>query len=373
MTEQEWNILAEITKKAEINGRMGLTDEELEILREARKKLRFHERMRLSNRWDSAAVGAIWPDFGEISESMIEIDDNSSKEREERPYAYVYLSDGHSRRVETIDIIESLKRNPTSIGHPAITFAIYHWQEVIQAERVIVRDDVYSQSDMGKVLKREFGGVKELEVAKRNLKALTEAFHTGIRERKFSNEVAFAVKVRSMGLDSRDNLLCRAWERLAAKHIEQTDEVEQRRNKIELHLREIERDKPNLNTDISIRKIMDFLSTDGTLFVYNEESEGGSPRPTWKAFRNAFLAWHFQVKRTSVQEYLEKASTQNIPETVYRPSWDVPKASLVKIFHYVLAAPLATVGELLAVREDVGVRGLAGALEDLVKDGPESN
>jgi hypothetical protein len=373
MTEGEWKTLFEIVRKAEINGRMGLNDNELQTLKTYRKKLRFHERVRLSSRWDRAAVGTVWHDFGEISDSGIELDDQSSREREERPYAYIWQSTGYYRIVETVDIIESIARNPTSIGHPAIIFAIYHWQEVIQAQRLIERDDVYSHSDMGKAVKRELGGGKELEIAKRNLKAVTDAFHSGIKEKRLSKEVAFANQVKSMSLDDQDNFLYEAWKRLEARHVEQTDETLRRLEKIESHLQQIEREYPNHNTDTPIRKVMDFLRADGVRFVYSEESEF-SRRPTWKAFRHAFLAWHFDMKQTTVQEYLEEAARHETPEVVYRPSLSAPKGRVANIFHYVLAIPLVSAREPLVVHEDdIGFHGLTAAIEDLEKHNQEPN
>ena len=373
MTDEEWKKLSELTKKAQIDGRMGLNDDELRILREARRELKFHERMRLLG-LSRTATGTVWLDFGEISESMIQIDDGSSTEREERPFAYIWLTQGYERCVETVDIIESVKQNPMSIGHPAILFAIHRWQEVIQAQRLIARDDVDSARDETmRAFKRAFDGGLELESAKRNLDKLMKAFKDGVRDRRITNEVAFAIKAKSMGLlGSKDNLLYKAWQRLAPKYVKDFDSPDDRRKRIKDFLLEAERAQPNLATNLSIRKVMNFLEEDGARFVYDEKSVA-SRRPQWKVFWHAFLAWNFQMKPTSIQEYLERANKEDFPDKSFQPSLTAPKAQLANLCRYIWALPLTTTRDSLLVHEDdVGFNGLAAALEASEKraDGP---
>ncbi len=121
-----------------------LSEEERERLAAARKELSLHQRARLSDIYLHTAAGIAWLDLGEVSNTFIEIDDKSSPDRETRPYAHVYFSDHWRMRVETIDILETVKNDPTAVGHPAVVFAIYHWQRVIYTRRVIERPDVTS-------------------------------------------------------------------------------------------------------------------------------------------------------------------------------------------------------------------------------------
>src|SRR5437660_6837796 len=139
-----------------------------------------------------------------------------------------------------------------------------------------------------------------------------KAFHEGIKSRRITNEIALAIKAKSMGLlGGKDNLLYEAWKKLGAKDVKgSTDEPNERRERIKAYLIEAERAQPNLSTNLSIRKVMKFLEEDGARFVYDEDFTA-SRRPRWKVFWHAFLAWNFQVKPTSIQEYLEKANKQN--------------------------------------------------------------
>lgn len=121
-----------------------LTHEEVERLGEARKKLSFHDRAQLLCGLIMSAAGTAWIDLGEVFKATIEIDDKSSPARLKRPYAHLSFCHVSRMRVETIDIIESVRKDPTAIAHPAIAFAIYHWQRVIYTRRVIEREDITS-------------------------------------------------------------------------------------------------------------------------------------------------------------------------------------------------------------------------------------
>jgi hypothetical protein len=169
-------------------------------LEAGKKNLSFHERARISDSYIHTAVGNAWLDLGEISEAIIEIDDSSSPERERCPYAYICFSNGYWRRVETIDIFESIKANPVSIGHPAIVFAIYHWQRVIYTRRVIERDEICPREEWEQELKDKFDGGADLKIAERNLKAISQTLYDAAWDRAVSKEAALALKMDWYGL-----------------------------------------------------------------------------------------------------------------------------------------------------------------------------
>lgn len=349
-----------------------LRHEEMEKLQAGRRELSFHERARLFSNLILTATGTAWLDLGEVFKAQIEIDDNSSPERWSKPYAYISFDNYLYRRVETVDILESVKKNPTLIGHPVIAFAIYHWQRVIYAKRIIERDDITSRDSEWRPLKRVFSGELEVEIAERNLKAIGSNLLKGAKKSAVSNEAALALKLESLGLrlEDKETIIHEAWKRLSAKFVVPTDEVEQVLAKLETHLRKFESQPfhDSKSKRISTDRVMEFLRTDGDKggkgFVGNNDY-GISLRPSWKVFRNAFAAWFFDLDRDTVQEYLEKAAKEDISEhDVYQYSWRVPKSSVSLVFHYLVANQLVMAREPITLHEsDIGHHGIAKAIE----------
>jgi len=259
--QEKQDLLFRVANRTHPNS-FHLSAAELEQLRTARKALSFHERARLFSNLFLTPAGTAWLDLGEVFEAEIEIDDSSSPQREMRPYAYICFSDGHNRRVETIDVLESVRRNAESIGHPAIVFAIHHWQRVIYAKRVIERDDVTTRDEMGKMLKDMLGGA-EVKTAERCLGTISKTLVDGAKKRAISNELAFAFKIElvGLGLENKETFLYKAWEKLEATFVNRTDEVEQVLAKIETALLALERQPYTSNRfdSVSVRKVMAFL------------------------------------------------------------------------------------------------------------------
>jgi hypothetical protein len=326
-----------------------LTQEEIDKLLTARKTLSFHERAQLSDRLILTAAGTAWLDLGDVFEAqieIIEIDDNSSPERASRPHARISFYPHTQNHVQIIDIIESVKNNPLAIGHPAIMYAIYNWQQVIHAKRVIERDDVTSRDEIGQVAKQVFGGGREVEIAKRNLKRISQVLVEGANKRALSKEAAFAANVEllGLGLEGTDSFLHKAWERLAGDFVEKVLE------KIETELRALERlGEVNTPGRIPISRVMGFLKDGGQkggrkFVAYNEE--GVSSRPAWKVFRNAFLAWFYDLEQGSVQQYLEDAAKTDIDvDNIFQPTFNNPITTVHRIWQHVLEIPLTIISE----------------------------
>ncbi|MGB7922356.1 MAG: hypothetical protein WCF57_03845 [Pyrinomonadaceae bacterium] len=353
-----------------------LTYEEMERLQAARKELSFHERARLFSDLILTATGTAWLDLGKVFDAEIEIDDNSSPDRWRRPYAHIFFSNGHRRQVETVDILESVKNNPASIGHPAIAFAIYHWQRVIHARRVIERDDITSRDELWKEFKRELSGEREVEIAERNLAAIGKMLLKGANKRAIPNELAFALRIEELRLRLEDTntVFHKAWERLDSKFIDPSDEITQALAKIEAELRTFE-NQPYINSTssrIPASRVMEFLQDDvekgGKRFVGNNE-EGVSLRPSWKIFRNAFAAWLFDLAQGVVQEYLEKAAKLSVDVEVYQYSYVKPKTTVSRIFHYLLVNQLVMAREPITVSESkIDFQGIEKTIEKINSD-----
>ncbi len=338
-----------------------LTYEEMEKLRTLRKDLTLHERARLLSNLITTATGTAWLDIGEVFNTQIEIDDNSSPERWSRPYAFISFPYGNKQHVETVDIIASVSNNPAAIGHPAIVAAIQHWQRVIRAKRVIERDDITSRDEMLKSFRRVFSGEMEVEVAERNLTAIGGQLLKGAKKGAISKEAALAIKMELLGLriEDKNTIFYKAWEMLGAEFIAPTDEVEQTLAKLKADLLAYEKQP---YTDIKSRVI----SADRVmLFLYEEGNKGGmrfvgnnhegiSLRPSWKVFRNAFAAWFFDLAQSVVQDYLEKAAKENIDgDTIYQYGWNSPRILVANVFHYLLSGQLVMAHQPVEMSEDI--------------------
>lgn len=356
-----------------------LPDEEREKLEAARKELSLHERARLSGKFIFTAAGVAWLDVGEVCKAEIEIDDDSSPARESQPYAYISFSKGYWRRVETVDILESVRANPSAIGHPAIVFAIYHWQRVLRAKRVIKRDDVTSRDKLMKSYKKLFEE-RNVEIAERNIAAISKALAEGAKKGILPKEAALAVrmKVKGIRLDDQEAVLYRAWERLGSQYIDPTDEIDTILQKLEKDLIEFER-RPYVETGrrrVSASRVIEFLRKPGRRggrrFVGNNR-EGVSRRRRWKEFFHAFAAWFHEMDQSSVQQYLEDAAKMKVDgEDVYQPSFVAPKAGLPAIMSYLLATELAHVRRPVRVHETkIGFQGLIKAIEENTLEGEE--
>ena len=349
-----------------------LTYQEIETLQASWKELPFHERARLFSDPIHTAAGTAWLDLGNVLEAVIEVDDDSTPERETRPCAHIYFSDGYRRRVETIDIQESIRSNPASIGHPAIVFAIYHWQRIIYAKRVLERDDITSRDELGKAFKAVFGGGREVRIAERNLLSISKLLYEGAKERAIPKESALALNMQLLGLrlEDKNTVFYKAWERLAAKFYEKTDEAKQILDKLESALIDFEK-QPLMGVNanqISTERIMEFLRTGGKKggkrFVGNNK-DGNWKRPNWKIFRNAFAAWFFGLDQSAVRTYLNRALKQGVTEdNIYQPSFVSPKSSVPRIWSYLLTTPLVAVREPVTLSEsDIIIDDLEAAIK----------
>ncbi len=82
MTDEEWKEVSELLHRAsQISGFMGLGNDDLAQLAQIRERLSFSERACIS-KFMSIAAGQLWYDAGNVLSAVLELDDQSSKERE---------------------------------------------------------------------------------------------------------------------------------------------------------------------------------------------------------------------------------------------------------------------------------------------------
>lgn len=354
-----------------------LSDEEREKLAKARKELPLHERALISEVFFHTAGGFAWLDIMEVLDTRIQLDDRSSAAREKRPYAHIYPTDFWQLNVETVDILEAVKSDPMAIGHPAIVFAIYHWRRVIYTKRVIKREDVTSNDEIGQYLNDQWRGGRDVRSAENNLKAISKTLYDAAKKRMIPKESALALKMQWCGLspEGKETVVHKAWEELKAEIIDKQgspeDILRDLEPKLLAHERIIQGKHP-----IYANRVMEFLTQGGKKggkrFV-GFDAEGNSLRTTWKDFRNAFAAWFFKLKQSAVQQYLEDAKKQNIVlDEVYEPSLAYPTTTIARIFTYLLTKPLVFARDPVLLREsDVGMHGIEEVINRVSSDDDE--
>jgi len=352
MSEEICEELKTILKKSQPNGFMGLDDNDLATIREKSKNLSFDERANLFVCFISAA-GTILYDAGGLFKAQIKIDDKRSKASENRPLANIKFTDGYKARVEVIDILESVRNDATLIGHPAILFAINQWQNTLIWEKYNKSDDVYSE--VYKIANYVFVD-QYIESARKNLEAIGKALLEGSRRQAIPKEMALALKIQDLGLEKKNTYLFVAWERLAAKHIKQTEELGERIDRVEKYLINLPSDQsiklldefpPEqqkygiIDATISIYKVIDFLKTDGNKFVFHK-SDYKSQRPHWKVFNNAYFKWFFKKEPSTLKKYKKIAKKQDIAEEPYKANFmgALPSVNVYQFVYDVFSRPL---------------------------------
>jgi hypothetical protein len=353
-----------------------LTDAEVERLEESRKKLPFHDRARLLCNLILSAAGIAWLDLGEVFFAYIELDDRSSPERVTRPYAHLYFRHVSRMRVETIDILKSVRNDPVTVAHPAIAFAIYHWQQVIYTKRVIEREDITSRGGLGRAFKDIYGGGRDVRSAVSNLKAISETLYDAAEKRAIPLESALALNMQQYGLlgsDDKATVVYKAWDTLKADFIRKAIGPEEVLEKLEVVLREFEKRPVRSYRPITTNRMMEFLKDSGARsgrrFVWLNE-DGNSVRPRWLVFRNAFAAWFFDLDQSTIQEYLERAKKQHVVfDDVYQPSMIYPTTHVDSILRHLLTNPLVAVREPVWVdASDIGFPGVEKAIKKASSD-----
>jgi hypothetical protein len=230
------------------------------------------------------------------------------------PHAVVRYDDGSE---ECIDIIESVKRNATSVGHPAILLAIYWWENIVRRELALTVNHIQ-------------GDRLYVELARRNLKLLGTALLQGAQARRLSKEDSFALFVRTWDLDHPRSNLKLAWELLGGTDLKECAEGERLKYLVK-RLRERTHvdgrrgdDYDNSAGTITAGQVIKFLRTEaGGKYLKN--------RGKWLAFRNAFFAETFGLTQETVRAYLPGTRTVK-PEAQPNDRFMYPSLPLANTF-----------------------------------------
>jgi hypothetical protein len=326
ITEPKDNVkeLKKILKKTSLTSFLLSESNDRDTIYQKSKELTFSEKTHLLTSF-STYPGNLLYDAGNVFGAKIWIDDGHSNISLHKPLAYIEHTDDYTSFIEVVDIFESLKKNASLVGHPVIVTAIQYWQKILTWESYIKEDNVYSKTDIGKELNWYYTKSR-IKRAKQNLESIGRSLLKGAVSKSIPKEWAFVQKIKELKVESKNNFLFLAWERLASKHITQYHVLEERIQKIEDYLTNLisSQDQDNelnfMDSPINIPMVIDFLNTDGSKFVYDEDPQK-KLRPQWRVFVNSFIYWYFQKKDVTSKQYNIIGKQQKIDESPFYPTF----------------------------------------------------
>jgi len=265
-----------------------------------------------------------------------------NKVDQNKPRAVIEYKDGSK---EIIDIIESVRNNAASIGHPVILLAIHRWEQIIRYHRSFRGKKEYLN-----LFRREPLRLKPddtlFKIAKDHLERIGGALLEGAKKRALTKEAVFVMAVGGLGEDVEYSYLRLATELLTTVEIKKIRPVEKKpdviRKKLEclgderLLLRYGENSNigdeefRELRDKFLINPIIDFLkSGNGERFLYQDikltskshftklvrpeaSSEYQLPEKDhkWREIVNEFDAWRFDMSVERVKIYRSRAGKQ---------------------------------------------------------------
>lgn len=231
-----------------------------------------------------------------------------------RPLAFVIKREGQSVSVEPVDILKSIEKNPDSIRHPIISYAVSCWRQIACYPDPRLSDRFVDQQEL-------------ISAACRNLKRVNETISRSQRIPLY-NELQKLSQIDDDLLDKRTNYLRLAWDRLSLRHVDETLNLDERVAKIREYLKLVptvlaDSSVPpkgstswntkhgQAQTKPSLESVIRFLKSDGSRFVFNEDPDDVRiVRPRWVVFKRAFLSWKLGLKPGTLTEYYKRISSQ---------------------------------------------------------------
>jgi hypothetical protein len=258
----------------------------------------------------------LWPVIKKSYAAKVEIYDLGKDEA--KPRAVITYPNGET---ESIDIIESVRRNAASIGHPAILFALHRWEQMIRHLTFLPKDiQAYLREydTAGLSLSPKQVGDK----AESHLMRIGEALVEGAKKRALRKELLLGVLENVYGQKSVTNeYLEKTWELLGSKEIREVDneslKLERLRNLLyDWKYSEIAKEyrdelfpKEFLKNDV-IEVILDFLSSSGSRFLAKRRKPKQS-----SAFHNAFYSSRYDVNVDTLKSYRSRTKQSPIGES----------------------------------------------------------
>ena len=265
----------------------------------------------------------------ELREARVRIYDWKGKDRR-WPRAVVERPDPESITLryvsyQSIDIIESIKNDPTSIRHPAILLAVHRWQQIIRYHHSLPS----RKKKKVKVKVKAVGGESYeraasprtliCKIAEDHLKHVGEALLEGAREQILPKEIALGNFIRWNGLLCRmKEYLHIAWELLADPEIKKKRRQSEKLAILQERLR-AEGEKRDLLTrgllndftspasnpeETYIEQVIHFLNSEkGRSFLTN--------RKNWSTIKAAFESWYLFLDKSTLRKYRSQEKAQS--------------------------------------------------------------
>lgn len=227
----------------------------------------------------------------------IEIDDMNIKQK--APQAILHYPDGSTK---VIDILESVKKNAISIGHPAILLAIRRWEQLVRLNKFFFDDACNKKYDLVKE-RNELESRLNDNIAT-YLKNIGAALYEGAKEREFSREEAFKLQVETLDIDKQENYLYKAWDLLGRKEFRKIRNFESKLTKLR---EQLSQEKTVSKPKILINEVIGFFDSTSGRQHFNKHF-------SWPATRNAFLAWCFSLQQSTVKSYYSRSNKKVTPK-----------------------------------------------------------
>lgn len=348
---EEQSALVERAQKRTHPSRLHMPDDDANKMYRAREELTLAQRIQLSS-VQRVYGGVAWVDVGEAFTAAVEIDDHSSMERRKRPFAHVFFSDGYTLLVETVDILGSVKKNTSAIGHPAIIAAVRHWQNVLYSKHIHMRSNHDDKKPMTKALRYHFTR-QNIEVAERNLNALSTALLSGATKSGITKKRALAFNLAELDLDNQQKVLYRVWTKFRDWQIptpSETAEIEGFRAKI---WAENVSERSGLK-GVDPENICEFLMDGGRTggFRFRGGSVKSRKAPVWEEFRNAFAAWYFHVGVNTIKNCAGVAKKEPVDKDKVSKIFSLPpEFPVTRLLSQSFLTPLVFVREPIRINK----------------------
>lgn len=265
-----------------------------------------------------------------------------NKSDRDKPRAVIEYKDGFK---ETIDIIESVRNNAASIGHPVILLAIHRWEQIVRYHRSFRGKKEYLDLFRREPLRLKADDTL-FKIAQDHLESIGEALLKGAKKRALTKEAIFVMAVGGLGYDVEYSYLRLATELLTTEEIKKIRNIKRKLNVIREKLERLGSERfllrceedfnisdeefRELRDKFLITPIIDFLkSENGGRFLHQEinltsksyftklvrpEAPSKFQLPEkdnkWREIVNEFDAWRFDMSAERVKIYRSRAGKQ---------------------------------------------------------------
>jgi len=224
--------------------------------------------------------------------AKVTIDDWHGHGRQQ-PSVIIVYPDG---TLESFDIIESVRQNAASIGHPFILIAIRRWEQVIR----------YYRSVSDATFQKPFLDNDDFyTIARRHLAEIAKALLNGAEERAVKKEDAIAVCMQGWLRGFDYYILKKAWNLLAEQDIKRIRSLEKKLSTLEKRLRT---DSPMMPS--YVESVVSFIKSEaGQIFL--------TKRKSWQVVRSEFDSWSFGLSKSTLRTYRSKAKQKESVDLEY--------------------------------------------------------